>query len=69
MNDREELMQELEAAIQDELQGVEEYAELARKLDDRTLRALLLSIIADEYGHARSFSILQQLLSRRSGQP
>lgn len=68
MNDREELLEELEAAIRDELDAVHECSELARKLDNRTLRALLLSIIGDGYGHARSFSVIQELMSRRNGQ-
>lgn len=56
------LEQELEAAIMDELTAVSEYAEIARKLNNRTLRALVLSIIGDEYGHARTWMTMQELL-------
>ena len=55
-------MADLESIIQDELGAVSEYAALARDTSDHTLRALLLSIVADEYGHARSFSIMQDLM-------
>lgn len=55
----------LEGIIRDELGAVADYALLARDADDDVLRALLLSIVADEFGHARFFSLLQH--ARREG--
>ncbi|MBO8129051.1 MAG: hypothetical protein H0Z39_07625 [Peptococcaceae bacterium] len=57
----------IEAALDDELKAVHEYSEIARLLDDYpTLQALVYSIIGDEYGHARTFTVLLALYSAYS---
>ncbi|MGI6553911.1 MAG: hypothetical protein ACOX2P_00515 [Bacillota bacterium] len=50
--------EKLEVALENELLAVSEYAELANKVTDQTLRAVLISIMGDKYGHARTLAAL-----------
>lgn len=56
----EDFKKELEKAIQEELCAVSLYAEIADEAPCDELRELILSIVGDEYGHAR---VLTALLS------
>lgn len=53
--------QDISAAIVDELQAMSMYARMAAEADDPVLRAILLNIAGDEYGHARTFMTWQEL--------
>lgn len=48
-----------------ELRAVGEYAGLARMAPNPELRNLIMSIVADEFGHARTFAAVLALLSSR----
>jgi len=48
----------LEAALQNELRSVSDYCDLADKVKDQTLRAILINIMGDKYGHARTLAAL-----------
>lgn len=48
-------------AIADELGAVAIYATMANMVKNPTLKAILLSIVADEYGHARTFMTIFEL--------
>lgn len=50
--------QKLEAALEQELISVAEYSQLAGTVTDQTLRAILISILGDKYGHARTLAAL-----------
>ncbi|HHX94474.1 MAG TPA: hypothetical protein GX691_01435 [Clostridia bacterium] len=50
--------EKLEVALENELLAVSEYAELANNVTDQTLRAVLISIMGDKYGHARTLAAL-----------
>lgn len=50
--------EKLEAALHNELISVSEYSELADKVTDQTLRAILINIMGDKYGHARVLAAL-----------
>ena len=54
MNTREKL----EAALEQELVSVSEYSQLANEVTDQTLRAILIGIMGDKYGHARTLAAL-----------
>lgn len=54
--------EEIAAAIVDELEAMSIYARMAAETADPVLRAILLSIAGDEYGHARTFSTWQELI-------
>jgi len=53
--------EKIEAALADELGAIGEYGEMAAETTDPTLRALILAIAGDEYGHARSFATMLAL--------
>ncbi|MBE3582632.1 MAG: hypothetical protein IMX01_00805 [Limnochordaceae bacterium] len=61
MQDR-EIEQRISSAIHDELSAVSEYALLARDLPDDELRLITLSIMGDEYGHARTWFTLKAMM-------
>lgn len=48
----------LEAALEQELVSVSEYSQLANEVTDQTLRAILIGIMGDKYGHARTLAAL-----------
>ena len=48
----------LEAALEQELNSVSDYSQLANQVTDQTLRAVLISIMGDKYGHARTLAAL-----------
>lgn len=50
--------QKLEAALEKELVSVSEYSQLANEVTDQTLRAILIGIMGDKYGHARTLAAL-----------
>lgn len=57
-----DLREQIRAAIADELGAVADYATMANLVVNPTLKALILSIAGDEYGHARTFMTLLELL-------
>lgn len=52
-DDKEDFCQMVEDAIVDEIGAVSMYAAMANMVDDPLLKALILSIAGDEYGHAK----------------
>lgn len=50
--------EKLEEALEMELISVSQYSLLANKVTDQTLRAVLISIMGDKYGHARTLAAL-----------
>ncbi|BAS28256.1 ferritin-like domain-containing protein [Limnochorda pilosa] len=60
--------QDIAEAIQDELGAVSMYARMASEAGDPVLRAILLNIAGDEYGHARVFMTMQEMM-RTMGAP
>lgn len=50
------------AAIQDELSAVSEYAQLAQMAQQPAMKAIIMSIMGDEYGHARTFLAISELM-------
>jgi len=53
-----EIRKKLEAALEQELISVSEYSQLANEVTDQTLRAVLIGIMGDKYGHARTLAAL-----------
>lgn len=53
-----DIRERLEVALENELTAVSEYAELANDVTNQTLRAVLISIMGDKYGHARTLAAL-----------
>ncbi|MBO8168894.1 MAG: ferritin-like domain-containing protein [Thermoanaerobacteraceae bacterium] len=51
----------LREAITDELMAVSMYSRMANMVQDDTLKALIMSIAGDEYGHARTFMTMLEL--------
>ncbi|HHY38751.1 MAG TPA: ferritin-like domain-containing protein [Clostridia bacterium] len=59
---REQFIQDLRRGIDGELQAVSEYALLARDAPNDEIRAIIMSVMGDEYAHARIFlSILSMM--------
>lgn len=54
----EQLEQMVREAIADEISAVAMYSTMANMVDNLTLKALILSIVADEFGHARTWMTL-----------
>lgn len=52
----------LTEVINDELDAMSQYAAMARDTANPTLKMLLSSIAADEYGHSRVFITMQELM-------
>lgn len=52
-DDKKDFCQLVEEAITDEIGAVSMYAAMANMVDDPLLRALILNIAGDEYGHAK----------------
>lgn len=52
-DDKKDFCQMVEDAIVDEIGAVSMYAAMANMVDDPLLKALILSIAGDEYGHAK----------------
>ncbi len=52
-DDKGDFCQMVEDAIMDEIGAVSMYATMANLVDDPLLKALILSVAGDEYGHAR----------------
>lgn len=61
--------EEIAASIVDELEAMSMYARMAAEARDPVLRAILLNIAADEYGHARAFMVWQELTGAMSTPP
>ncbi|HEX6971335.1 MAG TPA: hypothetical protein VF234_03880 [Limnochordia bacterium] len=54
--------QQVREAIQDELGAVEFYARLAQQAHNPAMKAIIMSIMADEYGHARTWLTMSELM-------
>lgn len=50
------------AAIEDEIAAAAMYATMSRMVKDRVLKSILFNIASDEYGHARTFLALYEML-------
>jgi len=59
--ERESFPEGLRRAIQGELEAVAEYAQLAQMAPNPELRNLIISIVADELGHARILAAVMAL--------
>lgn len=57
--------QGVRAALDGELKAVSEYVGLARTAPNPEIRNLIMSIVADEFGHARTFASILALLPGR----
>lgn len=55
------------AALDGELRAVAEYAELARMAPGPEVRGIIMSIVADEFGHARAFASMLALMRQGLG--
>lgn len=55
MPDRERFRRMVASSIEDELNAVSEYAQLAIMAPELEQRLLFLTLVADEFGHARTF--------------
>ena len=53
--DRERFRRMVASSIEDELNAVSEYAQLAIMAPELEQRLLFLTLVADEFGHARTF--------------
>jgi len=53
-----DLREQFEIALKEELKAASFYCELADRVKDPTLKAILLSIIGDKYGHAKTLTAL-----------
>lgn len=51
----------VESVVVDELDAVGQYSALAAQTTDPVEQMVLISVAGDEYGHARTFTALQQL--------
>ena len=51
----------VQEAIADELGAVAMYANMANMVSDLTLKALIMGIAGDEYGHARTWMVIYNL--------
>lgn len=51
----------LRDVINDEYDAMSMYAAMARDTDNPTLKVLLAGIAADEYNHARTFTVWKEL--------
>jgi rubrerythrin len=58
---KEDFKKLVKAAIQDELGAVAMYAQMAAMVTNPTLKAILVGIAGDEYGHARTFMTILTL--------
>ncbi|NLX91831.1 MAG: ferritin-like domain-containing protein [Firmicutes bacterium] len=54
----EQLEQMVREAIADEISAVAMYSTMANMVDNLTLKAVIMSIVADEFGHARTWMTL-----------
>jgi rubrerythrin len=68
--DMEQFMEGLREGVIGELEAISEYALLARDAPNDEIRAIIMTIIADEFAHARIFlSILATMMMNQGTRP
>lgn len=53
-----QLISKIEQIINRDIEDIDLLAEIAEGISDPTIKALITSIIGDEYGHVRFFTLL-----------
>jgi len=53
-----DLREQFEMALEEELKSASFYCELADRVKDPTLKAILLGMVGDKYGHAKTLTAL-----------